>query len=529
MKLPIILEPYDKKVFTFQWRNGQMDIPADKIMYYTQAELKNLLSVCDVNLEEIKAELADFFSEHFKFYDEYAKKVRDKKTADCAKKFYTYLALVQDRPLTKAEKTLQKVYSDPANKESFRGVFQNSGKYCVCNSYIAFRFDKAPMLPMVENDFRIDNAFGDISLFTMEISLPTAKILKEDLNLAKKGTGHFQHVHVMNDRKTYAYDFGYGLPMVDTKYLLDMLSVFPDCKAFINPNVKMSLVYIVSGDDDGLILPLRKSREFEKEPAVDVSSDYAVSADAVDAVDAPADTKESIPENAADNSTVEPPVDVSTDSMDNNAPAVENVTDNAETSENNAENPADHSADDPVNSAVVVSTWYLLPAHVEDNAVDNADVVAGADSIEPEPDNPAEMIISAMRALYFNGTHTIEMLSSALYSLGMIKADNIAFAYDILGLEPEEDIDEYEIVTVNPALVSSALVSSAVADIGANIPISDSADSELSSDNSSVSSSVARSAAFYVGFHDSVYDSIPGYSRPFCAHSAIIGEYYNTS
>ena len=92
------------------------------------------------------------------------------------------------------------------------------------------------------------------------------KELKADIKLAKMGKMAVGHVHEGGGVNGIMYDFGYGLPAVDAKYLVDMLEALPDCKAFCKPGKNPAPVYFVSGEDDGILLPIKKHQEWEAAP-----------------------------------------------------------------------------------------------------------------------------------------------------------------------------------------------------------------------------------------------------------------------
>lgn len=135
----------------------------------------------------------------------------------------------------------------PDHRKSLQGVWTDSeGRSCVCDGYIAIRLKK-PMegfesVPGVD----LDKVFPNSTYFTdpVDVEIPTPGELK--LRKRKLAT-----------RKT-VYDFGKDLPMVDARFLKDVMDCLPGAKAVTERNSTTRLIYFTSDRGDAILLPVRK-------------------------------------------------------------------------------------------------------------------------------------------------------------------------------------------------------------------------------------------------------------------------------
>ena len=123
------------------------------------------------------------------------------------------------------------------------------GRQCLCGGYRAIRLN-TPVEGLKEPDNPNHFDLGKIFLHpfpTDTLKLPTTGELKAYIA---------DPASPRND-KTVMYDFGDGLPMVDAKYLKDMLDVFPDAIATYD-GTPSHAIYFHSEKGDGILLPIRK-------------------------------------------------------------------------------------------------------------------------------------------------------------------------------------------------------------------------------------------------------------------------------
>ena len=256
----------EDKEICFKWETGQIITFLSYVLYMTPTELKKFIKAATVNGDEVKAEISAFLSGQLEAKT--AKDFDNLCNSDIPEEHYKkLLAAVEGRKQTKQERTLAKIINNCTHSQ-YQGVFQDAGKYCVCDGYRLIRCAS----PLVGFDaakaaLNTEKAVGEVSKYTVKLSLPSAKDLKADIKLAKNGVS-FGHIISHKDIKRAAYDFGYGLPRVNAEYLLSMLEALPDCEAFAVADDPSHPVYFVSGDDDGILLPIRKCEEIEEPPVV---------------------------------------------------------------------------------------------------------------------------------------------------------------------------------------------------------------------------------------------------------------------
>ena len=140
-----------------------------------------------------------------------------------------------------------------AARDNFRGIWVNSQDLtCMCDGYRAVRLtDSFASLPVVPEWPELPRVFAEPEKYTREIELPTVAAVKKSATEQRAAEGR-------NCRPVF--DFGDGLPMVSTNYLLDILALLPDAKCYIaNNHPEISPLYFRAGNGDGVLLPVRKS------------------------------------------------------------------------------------------------------------------------------------------------------------------------------------------------------------------------------------------------------------------------------
>ena len=133
-----------------------------------------------------------------------------------------------------------------------------SGRQCVCDSYRAFRLaEPLPLEPRPEDagdPIKLDQIMPAKVNGWQSFPLPSVADVKAFIAAERaKFTGK---------RKAFSplWDFGKGLPSVNARYLLDLLTVFPDAaEAFCKPGYEapMSAIYVRTERGDAMLLPVR--------------------------------------------------------------------------------------------------------------------------------------------------------------------------------------------------------------------------------------------------------------------------------
>ena len=260
----------------FKWKTGKIELLPERLVDYSvsAAELKKLFNIATENREEVQEQVREYLTGRIAELDPEALKREGKMLSTYGEKtrkhILSLLSAIEDRKQTKQERALSKIVKSCAkNRPDFSGVFQDAGKYCVCDGYLLIRC-ASPVsgLNAAKRTIDTENAIGNLADYTVALQLPTIKELKADIKIAKNGVefGRYHIEHI--GRKIFVlYDFGYGLPLVNAEYLLTMLEALPDCEAFAVPGMTSHPVYFRSGNDDGILLPVHKRREFEEAPA----------------------------------------------------------------------------------------------------------------------------------------------------------------------------------------------------------------------------------------------------------------------
>ena len=248
---------------TLKWYTGRMEIIDSAILNMRPAQLSQIVKTATENAEEAKAQIAAVINAEIGNWRKDTETGK-KRIAELKK----LLNVVDGRKLSKVEKAVQRIIKNVDDcHPQFKGVFESAGKSCVTDGYRLVRY-AAPLdcFETVNPCFDVSRAIGDISAYSMRLELPDVKELKADIKLSKMGKMDAGRVHYGGGMNSVMYDFGYGLPAVDAKYLVDMLEALPDCAAFCNPRKTSAPIYFVSGEDEGVLLPIRKHQEWEAAP-----------------------------------------------------------------------------------------------------------------------------------------------------------------------------------------------------------------------------------------------------------------------
>lgn len=156
--------------------------------------------------------------------------------------------------------------------DKYMGVIHDADMYCVLDGFRLVRYT-APIenMPTAAQTFDTNRAIGDKSRYTVKLALPTVKDLKADMKIAKLSGMDVNRIHVIRKGKRldFGYDFGYGMPMVNAKWLIDMIEALPDAAAYAVDSINPNPVYFTDGDNDGILLPIRKMQEYESAPTVE--------------------------------------------------------------------------------------------------------------------------------------------------------------------------------------------------------------------------------------------------------------------
>ena len=142
-------------------------------------------------------------------------------------------------------------------KPLLAGMFTNQTKdgstlYCVCDSYVAIRFNEKPLLPEIDSKYHGQEMQLEQIVKPMdgskEITLPNIGELKVYIKTHKIKEKN-------NPKKVADYLLDEELNLwVNPQYLLNVMECLPDCKAYAANRI--SLIYFKAENGDGVVMPV---------------------------------------------------------------------------------------------------------------------------------------------------------------------------------------------------------------------------------------------------------------------------------
>ena len=143
------------------------------------------------------------------------------------------------------------------NNPMLEGMFTNQTRdgstlYCVCDSYVAIRFNEKPLLPEIDEKYHGQEMQLEQIVKPMdgskEISLPDISELKVYIKTHKIKEKN-------NPKKVEDYLLNEELNLwVNPQYLLNAMECLPDCKAYAANRI--SPIYFKSENGDGCVCPV---------------------------------------------------------------------------------------------------------------------------------------------------------------------------------------------------------------------------------------------------------------------------------
>ena len=143
------------------------------------------------------------------------------------------------------------------NKPMLEGMFTNQTRdgstlYCVCDSYVAIRFNEKPLLPEIDEKWHGQEMQLEQIVKPMdgskEIALPDIGELKVYIKTHKIKEKN-------NPKKVADYLLDEELNLwVDQQYLLNVMECLPDCKAYAANRI--SPIYFKAENGDGVVMPV---------------------------------------------------------------------------------------------------------------------------------------------------------------------------------------------------------------------------------------------------------------------------------
>ena len=147
--------------------------------------------------------------------------------------------------------------AESRNKPMLAGMFTNQTRdgstlYCVCDSYVAIRFNEKPLLPEIDEKYHGQEMQLEQIVKPMdgskEISLPDIGELKVYIKTHKIKEKN-------NPKKVADYLLNEELNLwVNPQYLLNAMECLPDCKAYAANRI--SPIYFKAENGDGVVMPV---------------------------------------------------------------------------------------------------------------------------------------------------------------------------------------------------------------------------------------------------------------------------------
>lgn len=147
--------------------------------------------------------------------------------------------------------------AESLNKPMLEGMFTNQTRdgstlYCVCDSFVAIRFNEKPLLPEIDEkwhgwEMQLEQIVRPI-YDSEEITLPDIGELKVYIKTHKIKEKN-------NPKKVADYLLNEELNLwVNPQYLLNAMECLPDCKAYAANRI--SPIYFKAENGDGVVMPV---------------------------------------------------------------------------------------------------------------------------------------------------------------------------------------------------------------------------------------------------------------------------------
>ena len=147
--------------------------------------------------------------------------------------------------------------AESLKKPLLAGMFINQTRdgstlYCVCDSYVAIRFNEKPLLPEIDEKYNGQEMQLEQIVKPMdgskEIALPDISELKVYIKTHKIKEKN-------NDKKVADYLLNEELNLwANPQYLLNAMECLPDCKAYAVSRI--SPIYFKAENGDGVVMPV---------------------------------------------------------------------------------------------------------------------------------------------------------------------------------------------------------------------------------------------------------------------------------
>lgn len=138
------------------------------------------------------------------------------------------------------------------------GMFTNQTRdgltlYCVCDSFVAIRFNEEPLLPEIDAKYHGQEVQLGCIVKPMDGS---KEIVLPDIGELKVYIKTYKIKEKNNPKKVADYLLNEELNLwVNPQYLLNAMECLPDCKAYATNRI--SSIYFKADNGDGVVMPVR--------------------------------------------------------------------------------------------------------------------------------------------------------------------------------------------------------------------------------------------------------------------------------
>ena len=147
--------------------------------------------------------------------------------------------------------------AESRNKPMLAGMFTNQTRdgstlYCVCDGFVAIRFNEKPLLPEIDSKYHGQGMNLEYTVNptdgSKEIALPDISELKIYIKTHKIKEKN-------NPKKVADYLLNEELNLwVNPQYLLNAMECLPDCKAYAEDRI--TPIYFKAENGDGVVMPV---------------------------------------------------------------------------------------------------------------------------------------------------------------------------------------------------------------------------------------------------------------------------------
>lgn len=160
-----------------------------------------------------------------------------------------------------AKRILKSAMNDSGRTALHYAWIDEQRRQCICDGFRAFRTPQNNFLPLeprpedAGNPVQLEKVYPNIASYE-ECAAPSLADVKAHI-AAERADGR--------TKTGIEYDMGDNMPVVNAHYLVDMLELLPGAKLYLKPDQSRMIspmVFIAEDGSDGLLLPVRSSKQY---------------------------------------------------------------------------------------------------------------------------------------------------------------------------------------------------------------------------------------------------------------------------